>query len=232
MNNILSVANSLGLWVVCALMVSIVLIQALLIVRKCFKVAPQMNLTKEQCWNAIRSGAITAFAPSIGVLIVMLGLISSIGAPLAWSRLAIIGGVAMELGAADMGAKAYGVELGSAGYNMAAFANSAFTMAANTMLCLLFVGLFAHQLEKVRTKVAAGDSRWLAHLSAACMVGAIGYLVSGHLIAGGGRTWAAVSAAASMLLLLAISRKAKWLREYTLGLAMIIGMVVAVVGVI
>ena len=53
-------------------------------------------------------GLISAIGPALGVFIVMVGLMASIGGPMAWLRLSIIGAAATELSAANIGAEACG----------------------------------------------------------------------------------------------------------------------------
>ncbi|BCV24068.1 hypothetical protein kuro4_08410 [Gelria sp. Kuro-4] len=101
-------------------------------------------------------------------------------------------------------------------------------MAINGFGWLLFVSLFTHKLEDFREKIGGGDPKWLAALSGAAMLGVFGYLNTSHVLAGGGRLIAVVTGAIAMVILLKLAERAKWLREYTLGIAMLIGMALAV----
>jgi Flp pilus assembly protein TadB len=103
-------------------------------------------------------------------------------------------------------------------------------MAINGVGWLIVAGLLTHKLETLRTKIGGGDVKWLAVLSGAAMLGVFGYLNSGPVVVGGGPLIAAVVGAVSMALLLVLVRKTKRLRrfkEYTLGIAMILGMIAA-----
>ncbi len=66
----------------------------------------------------------SAVGPSIAVLIVMVGMISMVGAPISWLRLSVIGAAPTELTAATVGSQAYGVEFGSPDYDIMAMATS------------------------------------------------------------------------------------------------------------
>ena len=57
---------------------------------------------------AFRTGLITAIGPSIAVFIVMVGMMSVVGGPVTWLRLAVIGAAPTELTAATIGAEAVG----------------------------------------------------------------------------------------------------------------------------
>ena len=106
----------------------------------------------------------------------MVGLMASIGGPMAWLRLSIIGAAATELSAATMGAQAAGVEFGGNGYTLTVMAVSWFAMALNGAGWLLVSGTVTPALEKLRGKLSGGDAKWLAVLSGACSLGIFGYL--------------------------------------------------------
>ena len=59
-------------------------------------------------------------------------------------------------------------------------------------------------------------------------MGTAGYLLTGHLLAGGARMIAGITAAVSMAILMHLSNKVPKLKEYNLGIAMVIGMTIAV----
>jgi hypothetical protein len=227
--NVLQVANSLGVWLMAAPIVIIALLQAYLYYRQIHKTAEIVGLTHDQLKHAFRAGAVTAIGPSIAIFIIMVGLMSVIGAPMAWMRLAVIGAAPTELTAATIGADAAGVEFGGAGYDLQAMAISWWTMAINGVGWLFLVGIFTHKLEGFREKMGGGDPAWLAVLTAAAMIGVFGYLNSRNIIALNGPLTAAVVGGVSMVILLNVAKKARWLKEYTLGIAMLIGMTVAAV---
>lgn len=224
MDEVLRVANSLGVWITAAPIVIIALVQVLLYYRQIYQAADAVNLSNEQLKVAFRTGMVTSIGPVVAIFIIMVGLMSVIGAPMAWMRLAVIGAAPTELTAATLGADAMGVKFGGEGYNLQVMAVSWWTMAINGVGWLLLVGLFAHKLEDLREKVGGGDVRWLGIISSAAMIGVFGYLNSRNLIAGGGPFVAAIVGAVSMMILLMIAKKVPKIKEYTLGIAMLIGM--------
>ena len=125
-------------------------------------------------------------------------------------------------------ADAVGVPFGGEGYDLYAMASSWWTMAINGVGWLLLVGLFAHKLEDLREKVSEGNTVWLGILSSAAMIGVFGYLNSRNIIQRGGPLIAAVAGGIFMVLLLRIAKKVPAIKEYTLGLAMLAGMTVAI----
>ena len=109
---ILKLANQLILWPLCAVVVLISLIQAILYTRLANKTAKTLGITSETCQKAFKAGLITAIGPAISGFIVMVGMISVIGAPMSWMRLSIIGAATTEMAGAQFGAEAMGVKFG------------------------------------------------------------------------------------------------------------------------
>lgn len=228
MKEYLKVANDPILWLMCLPVVSLVAIQAIIFSKRAFSSASSVQLTKQEAKDAFRIGAISAIGPAVAVFVVMLGMMAVVGAPMTWLRLSIIGAAPTELAASTMGAKAMGVEFGGEGYGVLEYANSVWAMSLNGIGWLLFVGLFTHKLEGLRDKVSKGDAKLTGEIGGAAMLGAMAYLVGGHLVAGGGRLVAALAAGISMILLGKLAEKYPKLGEYNLGLAMVVGMIVAV----
>jgi hypothetical protein len=228
MELVLQVANEFGVWITCSFIVILTLIQAMLYYKQLFVAAKTVGVTESQLKQAFKTGAVTAIGPVIAIFIIMVGLMSVIGAPMAWMRLAVIGAAPTELTAAQVGADAVGVPFGGEGYDLYAMASSWWTMAINGVGWLLLVGLFAHKLEDLREKVSEGNTVWLGILSSAAMIGVFGYLNSRNIIQRGGPLIAAVAGGIFMVLLLRIAKKVPAIKEYTLGLAMLAGMTVAI----
>lgn len=226
---ILKVANEIGVWLAAAPVVIITAIQALIYTRLARKTAKEMNIPDEKCDKAFKTGLLTAIGPVIAIFIVMVGMMSVIGGPISWLRLSIIGSAPTELTAAKTGADALGVTFGGADYDLTALATGWWTMAINGAGWLLFAGLFTHKLEDIRNKVGGGDVKWLAVLSSAAMLGVFGYLNSGDIKKGGGGLIAVIAGAISMVVVIKLTEKLPKLKEYALGIAMLIGMLAAVI---
>lgn len=223
------VSNAPILWLLCGITVAVSVVQAVLYMRQCKKMTTQISLDPAVSKKAFRVGLISAIGPALGVFIVMVGLMASIGGPMSWLRLSIIGAAATELSAANIGAEACGVVLGSQDYTLMCLAVSWFAMTLNGAGWLLFTGVATPSLDKLRTKISGGDIKWLVVLSGACSLGIFGYLNAGEIMKGVGNTIAVITGAVSMVLLMnTICKKHPKLKEYSLGIAMVIGMIFSV----
>lgn len=227
-----AVANSLGAWITASFIVVIVIVQAILYVKHAYKIAEKINMKREVCNKALKVGMITSIGPVIAIFIVMVGLMAVIGGPMAWMRLSIIGAAPTELTAAKVGAEALGVEFGGPDYDLKALSVSWWTMAINGVGWLVLVGLFASKLETLREKVSGNDVKWLGILTGAATLGVFGYLTSGDVVKGGGNLISVVVGALVMVILgFAMNKfeRLKVLKEYSLGIAMLFGVIVAMI---
>lgn len=236
---ILSIANSWGLWAVAFVVVLVVLTQTVLFTRLAFKSAEKIGFPREKCMQGFRSGILSAIGPSIAVFIVMVGMMSVLGGPITWLRLTVIGSAPTELTAARLSADSLGVAFGSPEFDGMALSNAFWAMAINGMGWILFVGLFASKMENIRQKLGGGDHKWLAMIGVAASIGAFAYMnisvifpVIRKLLDGVPASFGVIGAsfggAIGMILMIMIARKLTWLKEYTLGIAMLIGMGAAI----
>lgn len=224
------ISNSLIVYALCGITVVIALIQAVSYIKMAKKMTVKANIPQSVPKTAFRVGLISAIGPALGVFIVMVGLMTSIGGPMAWMRLSIIGAAPTELTAATLGAEAAGVQLGSTGFTLEVMAVTWFVMALNGAGWLVVTGLFTPALETMRNKMSGGDPKWLIVMSGACSLGIFGYLNANEISKGWGNTAAVIGGIGAMILLdkLVVKRFPK-VREYTLGIAMIVGMVCAII---
>lgn len=234
MKEYLNVANSSLLWLASMPIAILVVIQAFIFSKRAFASAELADLSKEEANKAFKVGAISALGPAMGVFVVMLGLMSVIGGPLAWMRLSIIGAAPTELAAAGMAAKAMGKELTSTDYGILEFANAAWVMGLNGSAWLLTTGLFSHKIGTFTGKISKGDPKRVGILMISAMCGAFAYLFGNELIKGlkpETRPYAVsgIGAVIAMIILEKIAKKYPKLGEYNLGLAMIAGMAFAVI---
>lgn len=230
----IKISNLPVFWLLCSVTVLIAAVQAFLFIRQANKATKECNINPEIPKKAFKIGLISAIGPACGVFIVMVGLMAAIGGPMAWMRLSIIGAAATELTAATLGAQACGVKFGSSDYTLTILAVSWFAMSLNGAGWLVSTGLLTPSLEKLRDKMSGGDTGWLGVMSVACSIGVFGYL-NANTIVGAKRainvssTVAILLGAVSMMLIgKFIVPKCPKLAEYSLGIAMIIGIACAI----
>lgn len=231
----LQVANSPAIWALAAIAVLLVLTETLLFFRLARKTAKSgiVNLTPKQCNRALRAGVVSAIGPAFGVFIVMIGLIAVLGGPMAWLRLSVIGGATTELTAASVGVKALGGDLSQA-LTIEQLSNAWWTMTINACGWLIVTWALAGSMEKVRKKIGGGDDRWMDIFSSAATLGIFGAFCAEYIItaiqgADMSIVIAMIVSAIGMVVFMKIADKLLWLKEYCLGLAMLVGIITGLI---
>ena len=133
------------------------------------------------------------------------------------------------LGEQDLMGLAYPEELGGAGYDIYAMANSWLTMALNGCGWLLVVVLLTPRMESLRQKVGGGDEVWLGLITCSASIGLFGYMASQYynkIVVDPAQAWSCIAGTVVMVACVKFSKKMPWLKEYGLGIAIVIGIVV------
>lgn len=228
MADLLKIANSWQMWVICGSIVAMVLAQALLFVRLCRREAITINYPVKNLNRAIYNGAITAIGPALAGIVIMISMMALVGSPITWQRLSVIGSAQSELMVADIAASVMGVTLGGHDYTMSAMTLCYLLLAIAGNGWLLVTTIFTGSMEKVRTKLAGGDAVWLGLFSASASIGLISYMCARNLTAGLG---AAVATIAGFLVQFCIDKfiapKWGWIKGYSMAFAIVIGICAA-----
>lgn len=227
--NYLKIANSVPMWIAAGVAISLVVVQALLFLLKSRKAGKEIGLTEIQMKDAMKSSFITSVGPSIVILSGLLSLLVTVGGPMAWMRLSLIGSVMFELMAAGFGTEAAGVRMGIDTMTEVAFANAVWTMILGSIGWVLFATLTADKMGKAQEKASKGDKGTLTIISTSAMLGAFGALVSPHIMAMNNNSIAALAGGGIMLVINPLAKKKdiKWLKEWSLAIALFGGMLVA-----
>ena len=226
MNDII---NSQLLWFICSISVGVVVAQGVSFFRLARKNANAMGLSDDNCHKAFKVGLITAIGPSLSIIIVLIGLMAVLGSPLTWMRGTMIVSAANNLTAARIGADAAGVTFGGADYGTQALFVSWFGIAINGMGSMLGYVFFSGHLDKIRNRIASRNPKILAFVSGAAMTAIYGNLSSAELKNGGPNLIAWAVAGVTMFILFKVAQAFPRLKEYNLGIAMIVGTIAGAV---
>jgi hypothetical protein len=224
----LQIANSSGMWIAASAVVLIVIFQAVVFMRKAYSTGLKMGITPQQMKKGMRAGLITAIGPSLAVAFTMLSLMIPMGAPFAWMRLSVVGAVPYELMAASAGARVMGVELGGAGYGVTAWAISMWTTTIAAGGWLILCALFIPKFDSLRKKVVRGRTEFLPILTVCFFMGALAFFGLPYFVAGGAHLVAAATGGVTMLVVGASAKKLPWLKEWALGIAMVVGVLATI----
>lgn len=232
LGEVLEFANSPLMWALALPVVILVVVQALLFGRMAVNYVNKTKvMSRDEIGSALRTGAIASIGPAVGIFIVAIGLISRVGGPVTFMRVGVIGSASFELMAATFGAQAYGVELGGVGYNMQAFTAAVFTMALGGSGWLLVTALFTKQLDKIQRRVTASDPKLLGIIGITASVGAFSALLGNQIVGGWAPATTIIVSMVTMVVVQNLSKRPgwRWIREWALGIAMVVGMAVTTI---
>ena len=90
----MKIANSIPMWIACAIPVALAIFQAVFFMKKAKDAAKKLDVPEEKIKQATKSAAITSIGPSVVILSGMLSLLVTVGGPVGW--MASIGGEGPE----------------------------------------------------------------------------------------------------------------------------------------
>lgn len=226
--DVMKIANSLPMWIACGIAVTLVMVQAIIFALNSYKAGTKVGLTKQQMNSAIKSSAITSIGPSIVILSGMLSLLVTVGGPMAWMRLSLIGSVMFESMAAGFGTSSVGVSLGADPMTDIAFAMAVWTMILGSIGWVIVGTFSANKMDKIQKKLSGGDTVMLTTIAGAAIIGSFSALCANHLSKLNKNSVACVLGAVIMAVLvtLAEKKKIKWLNEWALTISILGGMVI------
>ncbi|WP_077623245.1 DUF5058 family protein [Sediminibacillus massiliensis] len=214
-----------AIWIFALSIVAVVVFQGITFIRITLKTLPSAGMTGEEAKSALKTGAISAIGPSLGIMIVAVSLITLIGDPLTLMRIGIIGSAPTESMGASLAADAFGAELGSQEFTEKAFTTVVWTLCLGGMGWLIVTALFTKSLGKIHHKASTKTSnpKLMSIVATAAMLGAFGYFSGSEMIKGMGHTIVIIASGITMVIILLIANKWKmnWLKEWSLGISIL-----------
>lgn len=227
--DITTVQNSVGLWICAAIMVAIILVQAVLFLRASKKEADRLNIPKEKQKDAMRSSAITSIGPSLALSIMLITLMTLLGGPTAWMRLNDVGSGRTELAIANMVKGLVTAPKGTAAWNLQNFSDAIWAQGIDVvgwiLGAMITVVLGSKITEKMNSKF---DEKWIKVLMAGCLISLFAYLLTSSVYGQPSPYLAAaVFGGLTMLVVNKVFGKNKRLQDWSLGIAILVGAALA-----
>lgn len=227
--DIWAVANSPILWV-CALGVfAVIFVQTILYVRAAKAAAPGIGMPMREVKESFRAGAVASIGPSLAVVIVAISLLALFGTPAVLVRIGLIGSAATETASAGIAATSMGAELGSASYTQQVFAVAFVAMSLSGGMWMLSTLIMTPFLKRGSATLAKRNPAAMALIPSAALIGAFSMLSVAETSKSSTHVLVVLISAATMGLCLLIARllNARWLKEWALGIAIIVALICA-----
>ena len=223
------------LYILAGLCIIAVIAQSVVFLKKAWKRALELGYSKERLNKIVKSSIVFTIAPAIAIGIGVITLAPTLGIPLPWLRLSVVGSIVYELSAADTAASAMKISLGQA-LTAKQFVTIAFTMTTGIITGLVLIPGFCKKTVTGMSSVGMKDKKWGEHFSNALFYGLIATFVgqglSGVTIDSKGRVQALVLLVSAITMCLcAFLRgkfKFKWINDYALPICMVVAMAAAI----
>nr|MBQ8244477.1 DUF5058 family protein [Oscillospiraceae bacterium] len=233
------------LYLLAGVLVAVVLAQSVYFLLKALRRSRELGMDQTKIKKTIRTAAVFTIAPAVSIVISVITLSKSLGIPLPWLRLSVVGSLSYEAIAASNAVSAMGLTLGQIDQLTAQqFVNISLVMTISIMLGIWLVPVIGRKLLGGMSKLEKRDAKWADIFQNAMFIGMIAAFL-GFVFCDFSRLWIpgdytptsglvpvcvmAVSALVMVACGLLMRRpKLKWLNDYALPISLILGMASAI----
>lgn len=229
------------IFVLVAIIILVVLGQSVFFLMRALKRAKEINMDKKKILSAVKSSILFTIAPAISIIICVFTLSKSLGLPLPWYRLSVVGSLSYETVAAGNALSGMGMTLGKDMItNPTQYVTVVFVMTISIMAGVLLVPIFGKKIQKGMISLGKKDTAWRDIFQNSLFIGMIsaflGFVFCDFSAVFSGGTYALVpvftmlSSAVMMLIcgLLKSLTKWNWINDYALPVSMVFGMAMAI----
>ena len=234
------------LFLLAGILIAVVLAQSVFFLVKAMRRSKELGMDQSKIKKTIKTAAIFTIAPAVSIVISVITLSKSLGLPLPWLRLSVVGSLSYEAIAASNAVSAMGLELGRIdSLSAQQFVNITLVMTISIMVGIWLVPVIGKKLLGGMTNLGKRDAKWAEILQNAMFIGMISAFV-GYVFCDISRLWSPVEGfsptsglipvcvmAVSALVMVACGLlmrkpKLKWLNDYALPISLVLGMAAAI----
>ena len=232
------------LFVLAGIIILAVLGQSVYFLWKAMKRSREIGMDQKKLMKTIKTAAVFTVAPAVSIVISVITLAKSLGIPLPWLRLSVVGSLSYEAIAASNALGAMGLELGKVDALTAQqYVNIVLVMTVSIMVGIWLVPVLSKKLLGGMSNLEAKDKKWADILQNAMFIGMIAAFL-GFVFCDFSMLWNPVEGVAPtaglipvcvmgvsalvMVVLGLAMRKWKWLGDYALPISLVLGMASAI----
>ena len=233
------------LFVMAGFLIAVVLAQSVFFLVKALRRSKQIGMDQEKIKKTIKTAAVFTIAPAVSIVISVIALSKSLGIPLPWLRLSVVGSLSYEAIAAENAVSAMGLTLGKIeSLTAQQFVNITLVMTISIMLGIWLVPAIGKKLLSGMSSLENRDKKWADIFQNAMFIGMIAAFL-GFVFCDFSRLWVpgdyaptsglipvAVMGAAAIVMVICglLMKKPKfaWLGDYALPISLLLGMASAI----
>ena len=157
MNSYLSSVNAGYFYGIVAVVLTFIMAMCLVFCVKSYRAGVAIGMEEKALKKVITSSMTFTLLPSISILLGVIALSGTLGVPLSWLRLSVIGALQYELNVADIAAQGVGLSgLNLAELNIGAFVTIALVMTigilGGVVCCIFFLKKYMNKLQGKKEK--------------------------------------------------------------------------------
>ena len=234
------------LYLLAGFLVAVVLGQSVYFLVKALRRSKELGMDQAKIRKTIQTAAVFTIAPAVSIVISVITLSKSLGLPLPWLRLSVVGSLSYEAIAASNAVSAMGLELGKIeSLTAQQFVNISLVMTISILVGIWLVPVIGKKLLSGMSSLSNRDAKWAEIFQNAMFIGMISAFV-GYVFCDISRLWNPVEGfsptsglipvcvmAVSALVMIACGLlmrkpKLKWLNDYALPISLVAGMISAI----
>lgn len=232
------VKNHPILFVLAGIIIAAVLAQSIFFLIKAWKRALELGMSKAKLKKIAATAALFTIAPAVAIIISVFALANSLGIPLPWMRLSVVGSMSYEVVAQENTLKQLGVSVVT---NASEYVTVALVMTVSILVGIWLVPLIAKRMQKGMLNLETRDKKWAEIFQNAIFLGMIaaflGFIFCDFSTVFSGETYGLIPilvmlvSAIVMCLAGILVKKFKrihWISDYTLPLSLVAGMASAI----
>ena len=233
------------LYMLVGFLVAVVLGQSVFFLVKALKRSRELGMDQTKIRKTMQTAAVFTVAPAVSIVISVITLSKSLGIPLPWLRLSVVGSLSYEAIAASNAVSAMGLTLGQIEELTAQqFVNVTLVMTISILLGIWLVPVIGRKLLSGMSSLEKRDAKWADIFQNAMFIGMIaaflGFVfcdvsrlwIPGDYSATSGLVPVCVMAVSALVMvacgLLMRRPRLKWLNDYALPISLILGMASAI----
>ena len=228
------------LYIMVGIIIAIVIAQSVYFLVKAIKRARALNISTAVLKKTVISSALFTIAPAISIVVGVVALSKSLGIPLPWLRLSVIGSLSYEMIAAERALSSFGLDLAATITDPQVYITVLWVMTFGIAAGLLLAPILSKKIQNGMIKIEKSDKKWREILNNSMFLGMIsaflGFVFCDVANVFKGDTSGLipvlvffVSAIVMALCgLFAIKLKQRWMNDYALPISLICGMAAAI----
>ena len=148
------------LFLMAGILVAVVLAQSVFFLIKALRRSKTLGMDQKKIRKTMVSAAIFTIAPAVAIVISVMVLSKTLGLPLPWLRLSVVGSMSYETVAATNALNAMDQTLGSGNLTAQQFVNVLIVMTISIMLGIWLVPLIGKKLQAGMQSLSNRDAKW------------------------------------------------------------------------